>query len=67
MASYLSIHNPPKYYAFTHMYKVYLWIYILHIIYVGKGVEPWYLWLHTNVLAIKPLHHFVKQYDTKFI
>jgi hypothetical protein len=37
MASYLPIHNPPKYYTFTHMYKVYLRIYILHIIYVDKG------------------------------
>jgi hypothetical protein len=51
MASYLPIHNPPKYYIFTYIYKVYLWIYILH----------------TNVLAIKPTHHFVKQYDIKCI
>jgi hypothetical protein len=37
MASYLLIHNPPMYYTFTHMYKVYIQIYILHIVYVGKG------------------------------
>jgi len=54
MAPYLPIHNPPKYYTFTHMYKEYLWIYIFHIIYVDKGIEPWSPWLHTNVLAIKP-------------
>jgi hypothetical protein len=32
-----------------------------------KGIESWSLWLHTNVLAIKPPHDFVKQYDTKWI
>jgi hypothetical protein len=26
-----------QYYTFTHMYKIYLWIYIFHIVYVGKG------------------------------
>jgi hypothetical protein len=28
-----------------------------------KGIEPWYPWFHTNILAIKSPHHFVKQYD----
>ncbi len=32
-----------------------------------KGIELWSPWLHTNVLEIEPSHHFVKQYDTKFI
>jgi hypothetical protein len=32
-----------------------------------KGIEPWFLWFHTNVLAIKLPHHIVKQYDTKWI
>jgi hypothetical protein len=32
-----------------------------------KGIEPWSPWFHTNVLATKPSHHFVKQYDTKWI
>jgi hypothetical protein len=61
MASYLPIHNPPKYFTFTHMYKIYIYIYILHITYVVKRIEAWSLWFHTNVLAIKPPHHFVKQ------
>jgi hypothetical protein len=37
MTSYPPIHNPPKNYIFTHMYKVYIQIYILHIIHVAKG------------------------------
>jgi hypothetical protein len=28
---------PPKHYTFTHMHKVYMPIYILHMIYVGNG------------------------------
>jgi hypothetical protein len=24
-----------------------------------KGIEPWSPYFHINVLAIKPLHHFV--------
>jgi len=36
MVSHLSIHNQLKYYTFTHMYKVYIWIYIFHIVYVDK-------------------------------
>jgi hypothetical protein len=28
-----------------------------------KGIEPWFPWFHTNVLSIKPSHHF----DTKCI
>jgi hypothetical protein len=30
-----------------------------------EGIEPWFPWFHIDVLAIKPTHHFVKQYDTK--
>ncbi len=68
MASYLPIHKPLKYYTFTHMYKIYMQIYIFNIVYIGlKGIEPWSPYLHTNVLTIKPPHHFVKQYDIKFI
>jgi len=26
-----------------------------------KGIKPWSPWFRTNVLAIKPPHHFVKQ------
>jgi len=37
MAFYLPIHNPFKYYTFTHMNKVYIQIYIFNIIYVGNG------------------------------
>jgi hypothetical protein len=33
MASYLFIHNPLNYYAFTHMYMIYIYIYIVHIMY----------------------------------
>ncbi len=36
MTSYLPIHNPPRYYTFTHVQGIYIRIYILHIIYVGK-------------------------------
>jgi hypothetical protein len=32
-----------------------------------RGIEPWFPWFHTNVLSIKPPHHFEKQYDTKWI
>jgi hypothetical protein len=34
-ASYLPIYNPPRYYTFAHMYKVYIWIHVLHIIGLG--------------------------------
>jgi hypothetical protein len=32
-----------------------------------KGIEPWFPLLYINVLAIKPPHHFVKQYDINCI
>jgi hypothetical protein len=32
-----------------------------------KGIESEFPWFHTNVLAIKPPQHIVKQYDTKWI
>ncbi len=34
LPTYPPIHNPPKYYTFTHLC---IQIYIFHIIYVGKG------------------------------
>jgi hypothetical protein len=37
LPTYPPIHNPPRYYTFTHMYKICIRIYILHMIYVGKG------------------------------
>ncbi len=61
------VHNPFRYYTFIHMYKIYINIYIFHIEYVGKGIEPWSPWLHTNVLAIKPPYNFVKQYNYQWI
>jgi hypothetical protein len=32
-----------------------------------EGVEPWSPWFHTNVLAIKPPHHFVNKFDIEWI
>ncbi len=32
-----------------------------------RGIEFWFPWFHTNVLTIKPPHHFIKQYGTKCI
>jgi hypothetical protein len=39
------------------MYKVYVqWLYILHIVYIGKGDWTLVSLAHTNVLAIKLPH-----------
>jgi len=32
-----------------------------------EGIELWSLWFYNNVLATKQPHHFVNQYDTKWI
>jgi len=64
MAFYPPIHNPLKYCTFTHMYKVHIYKYTYSTQYMLiRGIEHWTLWFHTNVLAIKPSHHFVKQCD----